>query len=233
MRVLTILLLLSPLLTTAQVTREWWGYSSDRSKQKMLITKDFMIMYSYGYTDDPNKSSWRPYDSIPIHSIDNYFIIIKNKRGEKGYAVCKYSYREDAEVLKLAQLYKKFDSAEEARKAAENYKYANIIIKEYYTKAEFNRLQNKKSLDELTKKDFMLVMNRLQSYDKEMEGFLASEDPRMKRMTYRFTEGIINRTFVELGYNPYKMTDQWFFERFRDDPDVKRRMQFQVHLRLE
>ncbi|MEM6359948.1 MAG: hypothetical protein AAF731_07635 [Bacteroidota bacterium] len=231
---LSLLLVLCPLLSNAQILKgTWMGYDSYNSKLKMGITDEFMIMYSYGYTDDPNNSSWRAYDSIPIHSMDDGVIVIKNKRGGAGFAAGSFTFRENGEVLKFAQLFKKFDSPEAAVKAVEEYKYTDLIVKEYYRMGEMSRLENKKSLDELTKKDFLQVMNRLQAYDKEMEGFLASEDQRMRRMIYRFTEGIINRTFVELGYNPYKMTDQWFFEKFRDNPDVQQRMQAQVYLRLE
>lgn len=229
-----LLFLLLPTLTFAQLKgRQWTGYDSQRAKQRIVISDDYLIKYYYGYTDVPENSKWMASDSVPIHSMDNGVIVIKNKRGGEGFAAGLYTFRENGDVLKLTQLYDRYDTPEAAKKGAESYKYANLIANEYYSLMAFSKLENMKSLDELTKRDFMLVMNRLQAYEKDMEGFLEVSPPYMRRNVFRVTEGIINRTFVELGYNPYKMTEKWFFENFRDDPEVQAIMEGQVHLRLE
>lgn len=230
---LTFCLFFIPAFSFAQLTGEWVGYDQYRSKQKMLITDDYMIMYHYGYTDVPENSKWQAKDSIPIHSVKDGVIVIRNKRSGDGFAAGIYTFREDGKVLKLAQLYKKFTTPEEATEAGKGYKYSDIIAREYFKPDYFGKVENMKSLDELSKVDFLTVMNRLQSYDKDMEGFLEDSNPYMRRMVFRFTEGIINRSFIELGYNPYKMTETWFFNNFRDDPDVQAIMSKQVHLRLE
>ncbi len=230
MRLLTILILL-PVIGLAQLNGEWISHDQSNTKKKMVITEGWMIMYSFGYTDVPENAKWNAYDSIPVESIDTDVLVIGNKKGGDGYSAAKYTLSNNGSILTLAKLRKGYPTIDEATKAANEYAYVDLTGEQYYTPSFNAKLENRKSLDELTKPDLISVIQRLQAYDKDIEG-LINEDNRMQRMIFYFTQRIMNRSFIELGYNPYKMTEGWFYKRFMDDPDIKKMMDKQIHLKL-
>ena len=233
MKLICLVLVLLPVISLAQLKGTWMTYDQSGTGLKVEITEDYLVKYSYGYTDDPDHSSWRPYDSIPIYKFENDVLVIKNKKGGDGYSAAAISFKSEGNVLQMAQIMKGFKTIKTAVKEAKEYKYKALITKEYYTLKYFSELENYKTLDQITKSDFIVVANRLNAYDRDMEGFLADTGERAQRMTFYITQGIVNRTLLELGYNPFKPYEGgWYLKKLMEDEEIKALLEKQVHLRL-
>ncbi|MEO1256282.1 MAG: hypothetical protein AAFY41_15545 [Bacteroidota bacterium] len=65
-------------------------------------------------------------------------------------------------------------------------------------------------------------MNHIQSHEALMREYVSnSESSHARFMMVKGAENLRDQKFIELGYNPFAFTDEFYMNQFRDDPDIK------------
>jgi len=124
--------------------------------------------------------------------------------------------------LPTDQAYRDWETALAAGQARPQ-PYAWLKGRVYVSDSLAKALQSRPSLMEVTKSDVKQVLIRYNAQKPQVEALLASPDgpvpSRFKVIT--MLRDLMNRLFMEQGYNPYKEYRVHPFSRYENDPDIK------------
>lgn len=120
-----------------------------------------------------------------------------------------------------------YETIEEAKKGMEEAKFESVnqelFFSEEYSKIVYPTL---KSMEDITKEDYIKVVKYVRSFEKEIIAFAAQEEKDSKSSAEyairKFSKKLAQKKLFFLGYyNPYGFQNSDYFKKFEGDKDIE------------
>ncbi len=198
---------------------------NDISRQRIVIGENGIMTEMYE-DYEVEKPYWKKDQDTPIFDSkvkDDRYQIVGFSEEEKVYYGGEFFLTDQKGELKAFQMRQPSNSANEAFKKLDENKYRMMFSKTFYTKERLDAINELPPLAEITKEDLIATVKYVQSFGEQMESFLNEQkDSRMRFLISRAAENLRTQKFIDLGYNPYIYTEEWYMDKFKDDPDIKK-----------
>ena len=197
----------------------WYMFSSMTDARVEVYEKTIVLSQILKYEDvDP-----RPADTIHILSRGKSGLLLCEKKDEPEMAVLRLT-NEDG-VLQITEVLTSEDKNEliEEMESNEGVSGSELFKANYmYSEEVFLNLDKAKGLDEVTADDLEKALLKRNEFGRKMEEMMR-KDPELEEDRYRLRrigEKLMNRTFLQLGYNPFKEVEYNFETMFPNRPDL-------------
>lgn len=113
-------------------------------------------------------------------------------------------------------------------------KYKQLLARPYYTESKAKEIEKYPSMDSISKEEMITLFSYLSSLEPLVDNFLAdNEAVRSARMfAIRGLETLRDHKLIELGFNPYKITETYYGNRFKNDPDLMEMNEKSTYMKL-
>ncbi|GAB4240150.1 MAG: hypothetical protein Tsb0034_16470 [Ekhidna sp.] len=197
----------------------------DISRQRLTISADGILIERYEdyEVEEPYWEVDRenPFSETRIKG-DRYQIVGYSEE-DKAYFGGEFFLSENEGELKGYQMREPLKSAEEAFKKLDENPYKEMLAKTFYTQSRLEEINEMPPLVEITKEDLITTIKYVQSFGPLMTDFMNEQnDPRMRFVITRAAKNLRTQKFIDLGYNPFIYTEEWYMDKFKDDPDIKK-----------
>jgi len=241
-RIVILLLLVSvlPLLAMAQkgspILGTWYMIDmSGQSDQRIILSESQMITERW-VTYEVDKPYWKEDKVIKFayYKEDNGRAVVLTLDDRlDGLSPGQLVLSSDSHELNIYNMKKGFDNEENALGALENFKFQELLSRPVYSKERLDAINELPSTEKLSKEELIRLMKSLEAHDHELtEFFTNSQLENAQRMSYYITDNLFKKGLIELGYNPWKPTDEYFIKRLRQDPEIAGLLERQVHFKL-
>lgn len=159
-------------------------------------------------------------------------ILTKDER-LKGVSPGQLVLSPDFQTLDMYNMKQGFDDNKEALTALNDFEFKEIMSRPVYSKERLDQINSLPSTEKLSKKEFMKLMTSLESYNSQLTDFVKNSGfNNVQRMVYYVTDKLFKQGLIDLGYNPWKPTNEYFVERLRQDPEIASLLEKQLHFKL-
>ncbi len=155
-------------------------------------------------------------------------IVSRQKNGETQYNFLLFTQTEVKGIMTIfSDIRGGFETIEQSKNALKKAKFQNInqelFFSEEYSKTVFPTL---KSMEKITKEDYITVVKYVQSYERELMAFAATqEDDFIEGTPYRIdkiAKKIAQKKLYFLGYNPFDSPeDSNYLKKFEGDKEIE------------
>ena len=197
---------------------------NDQSRQRMVIGENGITTeryQDYG-VDEPY---WQKDKDTPIFDSKvngSNYQIVGYSEDENRYYGGEFFFSEQAGELKVIQMRAPNESVEEAYQKLDENKYKPLMSKTLYSKERLEEINALPPLKDITKQELIETIKHVQSFGPMMEDFMNHDtNSRARFMIVRAAEHLREKKFIELGYNPFIFTEEFYMDKFKDDPDIE------------
>ena len=197
---------------------------NDISRQRIVISENGIITERY-QDYEVEKPYWIKDKDAPIFD---------SKVDERSYQIVGFSEDQnmyfggefflsdvDGELIAF-QMREPSKSAEEAFIKLDENQYKLIMSKTLYSKERLDEINEMPPLTEINKEDLIETIEFVQSFGGQMEEYLNEQrDSRMRMFVVRAAENLRTLKFIDLGYNPFAITEEWYMDKFKGDADIE------------
>ncbi|WP_338792561.1 hypothetical protein [Bernardetia sp. MNP-M8] len=211
------------------------GNTRVRIDEKLFISEGIVDIEKF---KDRNTVRFRIKDSIKIiekkilKSEENQNIISmiasRQQNGETQYNFLLFTQTEVKGIMTIfSDISGGFETIEQSKNALKKAKFQNInqelFFSEEYTKTVFPTL---KSMEKITKEDYITVVKYVRSYERELMAFAATqEDDFIEGTPYRIdkiAKKIAQKKLYFLGYNPFDLPEDGnYLKKFEGDKEIE------------
>ena len=181
----------------------------------------------------------------PYWEVENESNIKESRVTEGAYQVVGFSEESNAYFggefwlteqkgeLMAFQMRQPHPSVEKAYQSLDDNKYKEMMANTFYSEDRMKEIMQMPDLGSLTKEDLLTTIKYVQSHTELLNSFINEHaDQRVRFLVSRAAENLKNRKFIELGYNPFKYTEPYFMDKFKDDPDLEKLNEQSVHFKF-
>lgn len=207
----------------------WYAKSYDGELNNRLVINGQSIVYESYETYNVEEPYWKVEKEMEVDefkSTGSGFMIARNVN--KQFYGGEFSINTEGDRLSVFRMNDPAFSFEELQKVMGAYPMKAYFAKVYYAETRLKEIQGYPSLDQINKKDVILLIQHMSEQEKNI-----GEYKEQDRMISRLGRSILNQKLIEMGYDPDKPSENgYFMKRFADDPDVKALLDQQQYFKL-
>ena len=237
-KTLTLILLTATFFSFAQneFYGTWYILDGDNvSRNRILISADGIVAERYRdyEVDEPYWEVEKESNIKESRVVESAYQVVGFSAEANAYFGGEFWLAEQAGELRAFQMRQPNSSMEEAYENLDNNAYKEMMANTFYSEQRMKEIMELPDLGSLTKEDLLSTIEFVQSHSELLTSFVNEHaDQRVRFLVSRAAENLRNRKFIALGYNPFKITDPYFMDKFKDDPDFKALNEQSVHFKF-
>lgn len=210
---------------------------SGESTQRIILTKKEMITQRW-ITYNVDKPYWKEdkrteFVYFQYDSETNKARVLAEDNRIEGVSPGELWTSRGRSMLYFYHMNNGFSDRKDALKSLDNFQFKDLTAKALYSKDRVEKISQLPSTEGITKDQFVKLVKIIQSHDQILSDFLDQNNTNnAQRALFYIVDNLFKQGLIEMGYNPWKPTDSYFVDRFRNDPEVAELLDKQVHLKF-
>ena len=225
-------------LLVVLLTASFFSYSQDEiygtwykvndgdgpSRERIVVTSDNLSverLQDYGVeTPYWEQDKVSPIEQVKV--IEEGIQIIAYDKTQNLYKGGELAYDGSMEKLSFFQFRETFSDIDAVYEMLETNKYKQLLSKPYYLKSRTEQIASYPNLGALSKNQIVELFKYLLSLEPLVDEYLNenSTERHARMLAIRGIENMRDQKLIEMGFNPYAMTDTYYGDKFQDDPDL-------------
>lgn len=243
MRLYAILLLVFVLNVTGYgqdnegITGTWYMIDMGGESTQRLILSEKDMKTERWMTYNVEEPFWKEDKVVTIAHFnkvaqDKAEILTTDSRLE-GVSPGELWLSKDGRVLYMYNMKMGFNDQSKALQSLHEFKFKALMARPVYSKQRLEEINSLPSTQNLSKTEFIKLIKTLQANDQVLSDFLTkSHVKNAQHRLFQITNSLFNQGLIDLGYNPWKPTEEYFVRRLKQDPEVAALLESQIHFKF-
>ena len=157
-----------------------------------------------------------------FQTIEDGIQIIGIDGSKAGYTGGELVYGNGNDQMLLFQLRDFVPAVDSVYKLLASSKYKELLANPFYTESKAKEIAAYPNLDAVSKEEMITLFDYLLSFELVVDTYLIENaELRYARMlAIRGLETLRDHKLIEMGFNPYRITESYYGDRFKEDPDL-------------
>lgn len=194
------------------------------SRERVTITTDSIVIerLQVYQVDTPYWEIDKISHIEQFRTVEDGIQIIGYEETQSSYTGGKLFFGYDTDQMIFFQLKDFHPEVDSIFKMIDNNPYKQLLGSPFYTKRKAESIEKYQSLDLISKEEIIMLFEFVFTIDLMIDGYLEdNKEVKWARMfAIRGLESMRDHKLIEMGFNPYAMTESYYGDRFRDDPDL-------------
>jgi|GEM_PF-6209492 len=208
-------------VSTEQFSSNWYQLTIGDS-QKIKIYPSFWVI-ELDEAGEYQSSARR--DTVFVDDKLSETLLVVKRTNRDSYTLIRRTLENEEAEIHFALLAMSDDKDSLLKRKTEftarkDYEIANTRV--IYNEERKDEIESMPGLDEITSNHLKTVLKKRLEWAPLLKEYL-SNNPSMNTnpyTIYRLAQAVVERSFIEQGYNPYKQVVYNFEKTFKDDPEI-------------
>ena len=194
------------------------------SRERITISTDSLVIERL--QDYQVETPFWQVDKVSLISefqtIEDGIRIIGIEEAKAGYTGGELVYGNGRNQMLLFQLRDFYPVVDSVYEQLASSKYKELLANPFYTESKAKEIAGYPNLDAVSKEEMITLLDYLLSFDSLVDTYLIENaELRYARMlAIRGLETLRDHKLIEMGFNPFLITETYYGDRFKEDPDL-------------